>query len=310
MDKIEEKLKEGVAMKRCSVLLSCLSLVCLFVILSCDTPANENGIPSRKMVFFNNDGVLSFASDIVAGDTVAYRYMEKPGYSLDGWYIDDQYNTAWDFDHNIVTDNIVLYAKWLNILPGEVVITDCLYNADNNSVDIYYTTPNDIDLDYLIMYVDDILYDNFISKTNAAASLYYDISNGAVVTIKTVDTAGLVSDGVDYTIDIPGYTPTPNWMALVLSDYVILKYPDRLEPSAIGCSFKAFTNYEDIILNDLPAGWTLELLTSAQSSPPYMIWNGPMPFEEPIPVDRSWAWVEFILRKGNWISDAKRVLIQ
>jgi uncharacterized repeat protein (TIGR02543 family) len=261
----------------------------------------------QHTVSFYSDGAILFSFDVAAGDTIAYRYLEKEGYYLGGWYIDDQYHTAWDFDNNVVTGNIALYAKWLNIPPGEVVITDCLYNVANNSIDVYYSIPGDIDLDHIIVYVDGSVYYDPV-PTDYIAVYLYNISNGAVVTVKTVDTAGLMSNGVDHTVNIPGYTPTPNLLELVLSADVILKYPNRLDPPTISCSFETFINNEYVILHNLPTGWRLSLSTSAQLAP-YMTWNGHMSFEEPIPIDRSWTWVEFKLYKGDILFDTERVLI-
>jgi uncharacterized repeat protein (TIGR02543 family) len=265
-------------------------------------------IAIQHTVSFYSDGAVLFTLGVSEGDTIAYRYLEKAGYYLGGWYTDGQYNESWDFDNDVVTDNIALYAKWLNIPPGEVVITDCLYNVGNSSIDVYYTIPGDVDLDHIIVYVDGVVYYDPI-PTDYIAVYLYNISNGAVVTIKTVDTAGLVSNGVDHTVNIPGYTPVPNLLELVLSADVIRKYPDRLEPSTISCLFETYINNEYMILHNIPTGWRLSLSTSAQSSPPYMTWNGPMPFEAPIPIDRSWTWVEFKLYKDDILFDSEKVLI-
>lgn len=36
----------------------------------------------------------------------------KAGYDFDGWYKDASYNDAWNFDNDLITTNITLYAKW------------------------------------------------------------------------------------------------------------------------------------------------------------------------------------------------------
>ncbi|WP_234405586.1 InlB B-repeat-containing protein [Paenibacillus sp. IHBB 10380] len=36
----------------------------------------------------------------------------RNGYKFGGWYTDESYTTAWNFDTHVVTDNTVLYAKW------------------------------------------------------------------------------------------------------------------------------------------------------------------------------------------------------
>ncbi|GAA0394033.1 hypothetical protein GCM10008933_26080 [Paenibacillus motobuensis] len=38
----------------------------------------------------------------------------RNGYKFDGWYTDESYTTAWNFETCIVSDNTVLYAKWIS----------------------------------------------------------------------------------------------------------------------------------------------------------------------------------------------------
>jgi uncharacterized repeat protein (TIGR02543 family) len=37
----------------------------------------------------------------------------RTGYTLDGWYADDTFTAAWDFDQTVSSDNITLYARWI-----------------------------------------------------------------------------------------------------------------------------------------------------------------------------------------------------
>jgi uncharacterized repeat protein (TIGR02543 family) len=46
----------------------------------------------------------------------------KTGFILDGWYTEAAYTTRWDFD-NIVTADIVLYAKWTAVAPDSFVVS-------------------------------------------------------------------------------------------------------------------------------------------------------------------------------------------
>ncbi|MDR3145660.1 MAG: InlB B-repeat-containing protein [Treponema sp.] len=240
-------------------------------------------------VTFNSDGGSKIASITGLAPGVEITKPDDPimeGYSFDSWYKDAQFNEAWNFDNDTVTVSITLYAKWINIAPGEVEITNCLFNAANNSVDIYYTTPSDIDLDYLIVYVDGAIYYDSIPKTYIAVYIY-NILNGAVVTIKTVDTAGLVSNGISYTIDIPDFTIVTDIIKAIPNSTVIRKYPDRIEPPTLSFSLSAWVNNEYVTIDALPAGWTLSYTTSTQSTD--------IPYTGPITIERSWEWIEFSL---------------
>lgn len=44
----------------------------------------------------------------------------RSGYTFDGWYSENNFTTAWNFDTDIVTDDITLYTKWTETSnPGE-----------------------------------------------------------------------------------------------------------------------------------------------------------------------------------------------
>ncbi|UTY31306.1 InlB B-repeat-containing protein [Treponema putidum] len=63
--------------------------------------------------------------DSQGGSTVPDQYIEKDGkvtrptnptkegYDFIGWYKEASYSTQWDFDNNMVTSNMTLYAKWM-----------------------------------------------------------------------------------------------------------------------------------------------------------------------------------------------------
>jgi uncharacterized repeat protein (TIGR02543 family) len=79
----------------------------------------------------------------------------KPGFVFDNWYKDDQYSEAWDFDTDIISDNITLYAKWFIInhiinfdADGGTVDPSLLEVNPNSTVDnLPIPTKNDYDFD-------------------------------------------------------------------------------------------------------------------------------------------------------------------
>jgi len=76
--------------------------------------------------------------------------LEKEGYTFEGWYKESAYIHLWDFDVDVVTDNITLYAKWLliEITPEGTPISTPqeFYNlVTQNSTDSIYYLANDLD---------------------------------------------------------------------------------------------------------------------------------------------------------------------
>lgn len=45
---------------------------------------------------------------------------EKLEYDFDGWYKDSEFETAWDFENDTVTENITLYAKWIELSKSRI----------------------------------------------------------------------------------------------------------------------------------------------------------------------------------------------
>ena len=39
----------------------------------------------------------------------------KEGFTFSGWYVDEEYTTKWNFKTDVVTENITLYAKWIEV---------------------------------------------------------------------------------------------------------------------------------------------------------------------------------------------------
>ena len=51
--------------------------------------------------------------EVEAGKTVnAPTFTPVDHYTLEGWYLDEEYTTEWKFDTDVVTQDTILYAKW------------------------------------------------------------------------------------------------------------------------------------------------------------------------------------------------------
>ena len=49
--------------------------------------------------------------------------MSRTGYAFSGWYRDDAFINEWDFENDIVTSNLTLYALWTFIPPNSFLVT-------------------------------------------------------------------------------------------------------------------------------------------------------------------------------------------
>ncbi|MCL2066703.1 MAG: InlB B-repeat-containing protein [Treponema sp.] len=75
--------------------------------------------------FNTDDGIPVPAQQIVEsnGKVTQPDSPAKTGYSFGGWYKEQALITLWDFGNDTVTENIMLYAKWIENQPGTVNIT-------------------------------------------------------------------------------------------------------------------------------------------------------------------------------------------
>ena len=68
------------------------------------------------VTFDSKGGTAVLPQSKVCGDKVdAPSGVTKDGYTLEGWYTDEQLTPTkkWDFDNNTLTEDITLYAKWI-----------------------------------------------------------------------------------------------------------------------------------------------------------------------------------------------------
>ncbi len=76
-------------------------------------------------VTFNSNGGNNITSQSVVSGGKATKPTSptKAGYTFDGWYKEQSFTNAWDFDTCTVTENITLYAKWKENAPAIHTIT-------------------------------------------------------------------------------------------------------------------------------------------------------------------------------------------
>ncbi|MDD3958115.1 MAG: InlB B-repeat-containing protein, partial [Candidatus Izemoplasmatales bacterium] len=73
---------------------------------------------ARYTVTFDVDGADPIAAleDVLSGATItAPDAPEKTGFHFGGWYKEASFDTLWDFDNETVTENMTLYAQWIEL---------------------------------------------------------------------------------------------------------------------------------------------------------------------------------------------------
>lgn len=88
-------------------------------------------VADKYDVTFNSNGgsLVDNQLQLTAGSKVSKPLdPSKAGYTFDGWYQDSALTKQWNFDIDLVTDNITLYAKW-----NKISIEENKYNVSFES---------------------------------------------------------------------------------------------------------------------------------------------------------------------------------
>lgn len=73
----------------------------------------ENNNNNYTVTFESNGGTAVEGQTVLHGATVTKpKDPIKEGYTFMGWYVDKNFETAWNFNADTVTEDITLYAKW------------------------------------------------------------------------------------------------------------------------------------------------------------------------------------------------------
>ena len=101
----------------CSAKFSRMGKIIRFNIDFNDLPNKSDWISKEKrLISFNSTG----------GEQTTYAFLmpiedllpkpenpTKEGYVFAGWYTDENYGTEWNFEEDLVTENMTLYAGWI-----------------------------------------------------------------------------------------------------------------------------------------------------------------------------------------------------
>jgi len=86
------------------------------------------------VTFEANGGNPELAEQIVVdGNKISIPIIGKTGFNLEGWYKEADFINIWDFNSDVVKNNIILYAKWgpSIIVPGATLNTKLQWLENN-----------------------------------------------------------------------------------------------------------------------------------------------------------------------------------
>ena len=99
------------------------------------------GNDEYDVTFKYNNGQADTVTKVHANDFIPRpETPTKSGYTFIGWYTDDTYTTAWNFEADKVTDHLTLYAGWEYSAPQEYTVT---FKPNNGDADIVSVVPAD-----------------------------------------------------------------------------------------------------------------------------------------------------------------------
>jgi len=122
------------------------------------------------VVTFNTNGGSDVDPQTVAHGAKAEKPddPERDGFTFEGWYKEATFATEWNFETDVVTENVTLYAKWEEeeIVPEGVKLLKAInhYRAEDNSecmiYEFVYDDQNRISKIYHNPYWHDFYYDD------------------------------------------------------------------------------------------------------------------------------------------------------
>ena len=133
----------------------------------------------------------------------------KQNFIFAGWFINENFETEWDFQNDTVEDNLTLYAKWRNPLYQYEVIIDNYYKV-GSYLAVYWTNPVDENFSHVrIIPAGFEWVENMGGEAAAALDkepdiTYYvmqDNTNTEYLIVKCISKDGTVSEGITVYFD-------------------------------------------------------------------------------------------------------------
>ena len=151
-------------------------------------------------VTFNTDGGSAVDSQTVNYNSTATTPTAptKTGYTFAGWYTDTECTVEYKFSE-VVTENITLYAKWIEVITDWKALSEKLNNAatDEDLGDIYISGDFDVDSEIIFSGTANIIStDTGVTFTRSGSfdkDIFYLTSKS--LTFKGSESAPIVFDG-------------------------------------------------------------------------------------------------------------------
>jgi uncharacterized repeat protein (TIGR02543 family) len=167
---------------------------------------NANPLSDLTVIFDTKGGTDIQSASVASGSTLTKPDdPEKSGHSFDGWHKDEQYSAAWDFDNDVVTGDITLYAKWIQnkiIYPHEV--SNISHLQVGYAVIIFWKNPDDENFSHVRIIPAEFEWaesDLFDKEPGISSYSMLDYLGVEYITIKSIDKNGNISNGVKYYFD-------------------------------------------------------------------------------------------------------------
>lgn len=174
-------------------------------LIGCSTPTSDSQTKpaeSFSVTFASNGGsAVAGISGIQNGAKIVEPANPgKEGFAFAGWYKEDSLENPWNFDTDVVTQNIVLYAKWASLVPADTTppgeVADFAADAGNTQAILSWVDPGDADFVGVEISGSPGIETSTIAK-GSLTKTFTGLSNGVLYTFiaKTIDASGNKSSG-------------------------------------------------------------------------------------------------------------------
>lgn len=135
-------------------------------------------------VEFNSNGGTLVENQMVPGGGKVRKPAnpKKTGYAFIGWYTDDgTFKNAWDFNNDVVTNNMTLYANWKTITPRDRAIIDLIESVALQETALSHILNAEGEKIQAMLKIDGITYEELLLLNKKATKLVSSITNLEII---------------------------------------------------------------------------------------------------------------------------------
>jgi len=165
-----------------------------------------SGLLKYTVTFQSNGGsYIPSINNIISGSKIDKPTNPiKPNSVFEGWFIDEKFKTEWDFENDIIQNNLTLYAKW-QVTYYQYEVSDIYHLRSGNTVFISWVNPTDSNFSHVRIipagyeWAEDFGDNSPLDKEPGISSYsMLDFAGIEYVIIKCVGKDGTVSKGIKY----------------------------------------------------------------------------------------------------------------